>query len=85
MEAVATDFGIKEALNQLGVKDVNHGTSTGSNSFGSGELISSYSPTDGQLIGKVSTTTREDYDKVIKTAQDAFYSLEQCQHHKGVK
>ncbi|MEF3078058.1 L-piperidine-6-carboxylate dehydrogenase [Winogradskyella poriferorum] len=72
MEAIATDFGIKEALNQLGVKDVNDGTSTGSNSFGSGELISSYSPTDGQLIGKVSTTTREDYDKVIKTAQDAF-------------
>jgi aldehyde dehydrogenase (NAD+) len=72
MEAIATDFGIKEALKQLGVKDVNDGTSTGSNSFGSGELISSYSPTDGQLIGKVSTTTREDYDKVIKTAQDAF-------------
>ncbi len=72
MEAIATDFGIKEALNQLGVKDINEGTSTGSNSFGSGELISSYSPTDGQLIGKVSTTTREDYDKVIKTAQDAF-------------
>jgi aldehyde dehydrogenase (NAD+) len=72
MEAIATDFGIKEALNQLGVKDVNDGTSTGSNGFGSGDLISSYSPTDGQLIGKVSTTTREDYDKVIKTAQDAF-------------
>ncbi|APY08292.1 aldehyde dehydrogenase family protein [Winogradskyella sp. J14-2] len=72
MEAIATDFGIREALKQLGVKDVNEGTSTGSNSFGSGELISSYSPTDGQLIGKVSTTTREDYDKVIKTAQDAF-------------
>ncbi|GAB4159581.1 MAG: aldehyde dehydrogenase family protein [Winogradskyella sp.] len=72
MEAIATDFGIKEALKQLGVKAINHGTSTGSNSFGSGELISSYSPTDGQLIGKVSTTTREDYDKVIKTAQDAF-------------
>lgn len=72
MEAIATDFGIKEALKQLGIKDVNDGTSTGSDSFGSGELISSYSPTDGQLIGKVSTTTREDYDKVIKTAQDAF-------------
>ena len=72
MEAIATDFGIKEALKQLGVKDVNDGTSTGSNGFGSGDLISSYSPTDGQLIGKVSTTTREDYDKVIKTAQDAF-------------
>jgi len=72
MEAIATDFGIKEALKQLGVKDVNDGTSTGSNGFGSGDLISSYSPTDGQLIGKVSTTTREDYDKVIKTAQEAF-------------
>ena len=72
MEAIATDFGIKEALKQLGIKDVNDGTSTGSDSFGSGELISSYSPTDGQLIAKVSTTTREDYDKVIKTAQDAF-------------
>lgn len=72
MEAIATDFGIKEALKQLGVKVVNDGTSTGSNGFGSGDLISSYSPTDGQLIGKVSTTTREDYDKVIKTAQDAF-------------
>ncbi|WP_431107840.1 L-piperidine-6-carboxylate dehydrogenase [Winogradskyella poriferorum] len=72
MEAIATDFGIKEALKQLGVKDVNDGTSTGSNGFGSGDLISSYSPTDGQLIAKVSTTTREDYNKVIKTAQDAF-------------
>ena len=72
MEATATDFGIKDALNQLGLKDVNDGTSTGSNNFGSGDLIASYSPTDGKLIGKVSTTTREDYDKVIKTAQDAF-------------
>lgn len=72
MEATATDFGIKDALNQLGLKDVNDGTSTGSNSFGSGDLIASYSPTDGKLIGKVSTTTREDYDKVINTAQDAF-------------
>ncbi|MDA0178047.1 Aldehyde dehydrogenase B [Mesoflavibacter sp. HG96] len=72
MEATATDFGIKDALNQLGLKDVNDGTSTGSNNFGSGVLIASYSPTDGKLIGKVSTTTREDYDKVIKTAQDAF-------------
>ncbi|WP_370214076.1 L-piperidine-6-carboxylate dehydrogenase [Mesoflavibacter profundi] len=72
MEATATDFGIKDALNQLGLKDVNDGTSTGSNNFGSGDLIASYSPTDGKLIGKVSTTTREDYDKVINTAQDAF-------------
>jgi aldehyde dehydrogenase (NAD+) len=72
MAEVSTEFGIKEALKQLGIKDVNQGTSTGSNHFGSGELISSYSPTDGSLIAKVSTTTREDYDKVIDTASDAF-------------
>ena len=39
MEAVATDFGIQEALNQLGVKDINEGTSTGSNNFSNGDII----------------------------------------------
>ncbi|MCB0382208.1 MAG: aldehyde dehydrogenase family protein, partial [Psychroserpens sp.] len=72
MEAIATDFGIKEALNQLGVKDINEGTSTGSNNFSNGELIESYSPVDGQLIGKVKTTTRADYDKVMDAATKAF-------------
>ena len=41
MEAIATDFGIKEALKQLGVKDINEGTSTGSNNFSNGEIIES--------------------------------------------
>ena len=72
MGTVATDFGIKEALQKLGVSDINHGTSTGSNNFGSGDLIESYSPVDGQLIAKVSTTTREDYDKVMDAATSAF-------------
>jgi len=72
MEAVATDFGIKEALRQLGVKDVNNGTSTGSDWFSNGEIIESYSPVDGQLIGKVKTTTRTDYDRVMDTATKAF-------------
>jgi len=72
MEAVATDFGIKEALEQLGVKDINDGTSTGSNSFSNGEIIESHSPVDGQLIAKVKSTTRADYDKVMDTATSAF-------------
>ena len=67
-----TDFGIKEALLQLGVKEINDGTSTGSNSFSNGEIIESYSPVDGKLIGKVKATTREDYDKVMETATEAF-------------
>jgi aldehyde dehydrogenase (NAD+) len=69
------DFGIKEALAHLGVKDINNGTSTGSNNFSNGEIIESYSPVDGQLIGKVKTTTRADYDKVMETATKAFLNF----------
>lgn len=72
MEAVATDFGIKEALIKLGVKDINEGTSTGSNHFSNGEIIESYSPVDGQLIGKVRTTSKEDYEKMMSAATTAF-------------
>jgi aldehyde dehydrogenase (NAD+) len=72
MEAIATDFGIDEALKQLGVKEINEGTSTGSNNFSSGDIIESYSPVDGKLIGKVRTTTQADYDKVMEAATSAF-------------
>ena len=72
MEAVATDFGIKQALEQLGVSAVNEGTSTGSNWFSNGEMIESYSPVDGQLIGSVKTTSRNDYNKAITAASEAF-------------
>ncbi|HLV14557.1 MAG TPA: aldehyde dehydrogenase family protein [Xanthomarina sp.] len=72
MEAIATDFGIDKALKQLGVKDINEGTSTGSKNFANGDVIESYSPVDGNLIGKVKTTTKEDYEKVITTATSAF-------------
>lgn len=63
---------IQSVLNKLGVKDVNPGTSTGQNHFGKGELISSYSPVDGKLIGKVTTTTKEEYETVVTAAQAAF-------------
>ncbi len=72
MGTVTTDFGIKEALNQLGVNAINNGTSTGSHNFSNGELIESYSPVDGKLIGKVKATTRADYDKVMDAATSAF-------------
>lgn len=72
MEAVATDFGIKEALEELGVKAINDGSSTGSEWFSNGELIESYSPVDGNLIGSVKGSTREDYDRVMETAVKAF-------------
>ena len=72
MATAIVDFGIQEALQQLGVSDHNKGTSTGIEWFSSGDTISSYSPVDGELIGKVETTSKEDYEKVIQKAQEAF-------------
>ncbi len=74
MQTIATDFGINDALKILGVKALNDGTSIGSNYFSNGEILESYSPVDGQLIGKVKTTTKEDYEKVMHAATSAFKS-----------
>lgn len=75
MSTIAQQFGMTEALEILGVKAINEGTSTGNNHFSNGDIIESYSPVDGQLIGKVKTTTAEDYEKVMKTAQAAFLTF----------
>ena len=72
MTTVANAFGIESALEKLGVNEINKGTSTGSNWFSEEDMISSYSPVDGKLIGKVTTTSREDYDRVIDIAQAAY-------------
>jgi aldehyde dehydrogenase (NAD+) len=72
MNNTIIDFGIQKDLETLGVKPVNPGTSTGNQWFASGEEIASFSPVDGELIGKVKSTTKEDYEKVITTAQAAF-------------
>src|SRR5210317_196321 len=72
MGSKTNDFGIKEALIQLGIKEINEGTSTGSSNFSSGDIIESFSPVDGKLIGKVKTTSQADYDKVIEVATNTF-------------
>lgn len=72
MSQTTASFGISEVLEQLGIKAQNPGTSTGEQWFSSGEEISSYSPVNGQLIARVSTTTQEDYERVIATATAAF-------------
>lgn len=63
---------IQNELKKLGLNEINEGTSTGSNWFSNGEIIESHSPVDGKLIGKVKTTTQEDYEKAIASAQEAF-------------
>jgi len=72
MATIAEQFGMTEALKQLGVKEINEGTSTGNSWFSNGELLESFSPVDGQLIGKVKTSTPEDYEKAMQSATEAF-------------
>ncbi|WP_111308934.1 L-piperidine-6-carboxylate dehydrogenase [Confluentibacter sediminis] len=72
MKALAANFGIDKTLKILGLKDVNEGTSTGLTSFFGNELLESYSPVDGQLIGKVTITNEEAYEKVMDAATQAF-------------
>lgn len=72
MTTIATQFRIKSALAQLGIQDVNEGTSTGTNRFSTGDILESYSPVDGQLIAKVNTTSAADYEKVVQAATTAF-------------
>ena len=74
MQEVLKKTAMQDVLNSLGLSEINFGTSTGVDFFGdtSQNLIESYSPVDGQLIGKVSTTTKDEYEKVMKAAQDAY-------------
>ena len=72
MSKITSAFGLDTALKQLGLQEVNEGTSTGSINFSSGKLMESFSPVDGSLIGSVKSTTKEDYEKVLEAATKAF-------------
>ncbi len=62
---------ITQELKQLGIESVSKGTSTGSNWFANGTSLRSFSPVDGAEIGEVTSSTKEDYEQVIKTALSA--------------
>lgn len=62
-------------LKKLGINDLNSGTTTGLSWHDSPELIESYSPVDGKLIGKVSITSEDAYNSVIEKAEEAFLQL----------
>ncbi|MEZ4916255.1 MAG: aldehyde dehydrogenase family protein [Chitinophagales bacterium] len=64
---------MKDFLQELGINQENLGVSTGSNFLkGNGETINSYTPVDGSLIAKATSASKDDYNKVIETAQQAF-------------
>ncbi len=60
-------------LKALGLNEYNAGASTGTQWLDHGtELIESYSPVDGQLIGSVYAATKENYETIIATAEESF-------------
>ena len=63
---------MKDTLKALGLSDNNTGCSTGLQWFAGGNSMESFSPVDGALIGKVTTATKEDYQRVVKSAKEAF-------------
>lgn len=66
---------ISKVLNDLGIKEINSGASTGSHWFTTrGEKINSYSPVDGQLIASVNAATETEYEACVLKAQEAFKS-----------
>src|SRR5436189_150223 len=72
-QLVANSSGIEDALKKLGVKKNNYGASTGlKHTNTNGPKIDSYSPVNGELIGSVNSASKEDYENVIKVAEEAF-------------
>ncbi|GAB3959205.1 aldehyde dehydrogenase family protein [Spirosoma harenae] len=66
-----------QSILPLPTQTVKPGTSTGQHFWpteptSAHPTIDSYSPADGQLIARVQTSTRSDYDQVVETAQAAF-------------
>lgn len=66
-----TAIDIQAVLAELGIQKTNHGVSTGTNNFGSGPALTSFSPVDGAAIASLSTATDADYTRTITTALEA--------------
>lgn len=73
MSAVAVETEIRSILDQLGIKEVNSGASTGTYWFNTrGNEIQSFSPVDGNLIAAVRSATEVEYEAAILKGQEAF-------------
>lgn len=61
-------------LKELGIEGTNLGSSTGQHFLGGDgqETISSTTPIDGSPIADTTLTSREEYDEIVETAQQAF-------------
>ncbi len=67
------DYGIEKTLERLGIRDMNPGMTTGTVWHETeGPETVSVTPIDGSDIARVKNATRDDYEKVILQAQEAF-------------
>ena len=63
----------QEVLSILGIREVNHGAHNGLDWLEtSGEILESVSPNDGTRIAGVKQATWNDYEVIVKQAQEAF-------------
>nr|WP_156769111.1 aldehyde dehydrogenase family protein [Thermoplasma volcanium] len=62
----------EDALSILGLERVNSGIYDGEWKKPAGKMLTVYSPIDGSEIAKISMATREDYDEMVKKAQEEF-------------
>ena len=75
MVTTEQNINIEEVLSVLGINKMNNGASTGTNWIETkGELIHSYSPVNGELIGSVSSASKEDYNLIVEKSIEAFQS-----------
>jgi aldehyde dehydrogenase (NAD+) len=62
-----------DILKRLNIKEINDGVSTGTQWLGgAGEVTASASPIDNSEIAKVRNASLEDYEEVVRQAQEAF-------------
>jgi aldehyde dehydrogenase (NAD+) len=62
----------QKQFKSLGLTSINDGTSSGLKSYNSKSLLVSISPVDGKEIGKVTITSDVAYEKIMKSAMQAF-------------
>jgi aldehyde dehydrogenase (NAD+) len=63
--------GWKPILKRLGIQETNLGVFNGEWS-GSGKILESVSPINGEIIARVRTATPEEYEQTVRRAQEAF-------------
>ncbi|MFW5706120.1 MAG: aldehyde dehydrogenase family protein, partial [Bacteroidota bacterium] len=66
-------YNMQEVLDTLGIREVNHGAHNGLDWLKTGgEILESVSPNDGKKIAGVKQATWDDYEVIVKQAQEAF-------------